>query len=163
MNKLGLISKIGKFVAFLIFFYQVIESTITYLNYETVIDMKVSAEEYERPAFSLCLKNKDKFPENKFKYNSYNFDHIIGCFHVNGQQKSVYLINGLLNCSNLTRIVESLTSHSHRCLSYFSRLFDKKFSPQSTHSFVFLIPDNINAFGLIHQSGTPPHFTWNKI
>jgi hypothetical protein len=163
MKKLGLISKIGKFVAFLVFFYQVIESTITYLNYETVVDMKLGHMEFQRPAFSLCLKNKDKFPENKLKFASYNFDHIIGCFHFNHQHGSGLLKDDALNCSKLTRIVESLTSHSHRCLSYFSRLFDKNFSAERTHRIVFLIPDSINVFGLIHQSGTPPHFTRNKM
>jgi hypothetical protein len=150
-----LIPKIGRIIAFLVLFCQIISVTISYFEYETVIDMKAVANEEQRPTFSFCLKNKDKFIEKNLKYFSISFDHPIGCARV-------YESTQYVNCSKFTRIVESVTTHSRKCFSYFSRLFDENFSPENKGEFAFLIQDNMKAFALIHQSLTPPHFFNDK-
>jgi hypothetical protein len=63
----------------------------------------------------------------------------------------------------LAEIVESVSPHSRKCLKYFSQLFDEKPSPDNEMLFGFIIPDDINAFALIHQNATPPHFAKEKI
>ncbi len=62
----------------------------------------------------------------------------------------------------MTKIVESVTTVSQRCRSYFSQLFDKK-SIQKLNHFNFVIDNNISSFALIHQKKTPPHFARQKI
>jgi hypothetical protein len=104
-KKIALFSKIGIFIAFLVLFYQIISVTITYLKYETVIDMKVKNNEEQRPTFTFCLKNKDRFPEKNLSINSRSFDHAIGCSRFN---KFMASRKHLRNCSKFTRIVESL-------------------------------------------------------
>jgi hypothetical protein len=145
-----LISKFGRTLAFLVFFYQFISITILYLKYETVIHMMATPDGGQRPTVTFCLKNNDEFGGNNLGLAFSKFDGPIIC-SVKGQYGS---------CSKLTTIVESVTPHSQRCLSYFSQLFDENPSPKELG---FLIPNQINAFALIHQNSTPPHFTNYKI
>ncbi len=113
-KKTSLLSKIGRFIALVILIYQIISVTISYSKYETNIDMKVIENEEQKPTFTFCLKNKDKFPEKNLTIGSRNFNHAIGCSRFN---KFVASRKHLRNCSKLTRIVESLTPHSRYCLS----------------------------------------------
>ncbi len=62
-NKIEFISKIVKLIAFVVLIFQIIELTISYFKYETVIDMKAIPKGEQRPTFTFCLKNKDKFPK----------------------------------------------------------------------------------------------------
>ncbi len=62
-------------------------------------------------------------------------------------------------CNKLTKIVESVTTVSQRCRSYFSQIFDNK----SYDQYLFIVDNNINVFSLIHQKKTPPHFARQKI
>jgi hypothetical protein len=65
-------------------------------------------------------------------------------------------------CGKLTKIIESVTTISQRCRSYFSQLFDKK-SIQKLNHLNFVIDNNISSFALINQKKTPPHFARQKI
>jgi len=160
-KKIKLLLKIGKFIAFLVLFYQIISVTISYFKYETSIDMKAIENEEQRPTFTFCLKNVEKFDEKNLSLPYVNFDHLIGCFYFHKNHN--FDKNPFVNCSKLTQIVKSLTPRSQQCFSYFSRLFDENFSPNHKIEFSFLIPNNVNAFGLIHQSATPPHLFEDKI
>jgi hypothetical protein len=160
-KKMRLLEKIGIIIAFLILFYQVIEVTINYLKYETVIDMKATLKEEQRPTFTFCLKNKDEFTRKKLRYNFQRFDHPIGCARRKNDEETNE--NFYVNCSKLSQIVESVTPLSRKCLSYYSRLFDDNYSPDNSFYFAFIIPNTINAFALIHQSATPPHFAKDTI
>ncbi len=152
-EKKWLISQIVKLIAFLILFYQIILVTVSYLNYETYIDMKTTFEEIQRPAFTFCLKNKDKFAAKNLTILDIKFDHPISC-----------RFNGFVyNCSEMTRIIESVTSHSRKCVSYFSQLYDEKPSPDNEMALGFIISDEINVYALVHQNSTPPHFSDDKI
>jgi preprotein translocase subunit SecY len=62
-KKKRLISQIVKLIAFLVMFYQFILVTISYLKYETVIDMKANHNEEQRTTFTFCLKNEDECPQ----------------------------------------------------------------------------------------------------
>jgi hypothetical protein len=148
-----LISKFGRTLAFLVFFYQFISITIFYLKYETVIHMMVKSDGEQRPTFTFCLKNNDEFGGKNSGLASPIFDEPIIC--------SVKGHNG--SCSKFTTIVESVTPHSQKCLSFFSQLFDEKSSPKNEMKLGFLMPNQINAFALMHQNSTPPHFTNYKI
>ncbi len=101
-----LIPKIGRIIAFLVLFCQIISVTISYLEYETVIDMKAVANEEQRPTFSFCLKNKDKFIEKNLTYFSISFDHPIGCARV---YESTQLLK--------------IYSNSRKCNHSFSKMF----------------------------------------
>jgi hypothetical protein len=113
----------------------------------------------QRPAFTFCLKNKNKFPD-KFQnqYMRLFFDQPIGCW----KDRRVGL-KAYVNCRNLTRIVESVTPYSRSCLTYYSQLLRKNnyFPLESDQHFI--IDNEINVFALIHQNITPPHFSRDKI
>ncbi len=158
-KKIEFISKIVKLIAFVVLMFQIIELTVSYLKYETVIDMKAIPKGEQRPTFTFCLKNKGEF--SRKKSYSVAFDNRIGCAQNQKHTKSNKIPH--INCSKLSRIVESVTPLSPKCLSYYSRLFDENYSPNNSFLFVFFIHITINAFALIHQSATPPHFTKDMI
>jgi hypothetical protein len=154
--------KFGRLIAFLILFYQIISITISYSEFETVIDMKAINNLESKPTISFCLKKYFQFP--KVSQNSVlekDFNDTIVCQRTNG----IYKANNLYyKCSESTKIVESATPLSRRCRSYFSQLFDNKSIPESEgESFSFIIDDNIKVFVQIHQKRTPPHFVRQKI
>jgi hypothetical protein len=157
-KKIEFISKIVKLIAFVVLIFQIIELTISYLKYETVIDMKAIPEREQRPTFTFCLKNKHEFSLKKSYFKA--FDHSISCVNIQKGKKNE---KPDFNCSKLSRIVESVTPLSPKCLSYYSRLFDENYSPNNSIAFLFLIRITINAFALIHQSATPPHFNRDKV
>jgi hypothetical protein len=154
MWKFWSLNKLLGLMAFLILFYQIISVTISYSQFETVIDMKATSDLKHEPTITLCLKN-----DFEFSQRPQNVRHIEKVFH-----NPIICIskeyNGYTNCSKLTKIVESVTTLSQRCRSYFSQIFDNK----SKDGFLsFLIDNNINVFSLIHQKKTPPHFARQKI
>jgi hypothetical protein len=51
---IGSLYKFGKIIAFLGLFYQIISVTISYLEYETVIDMKAISSIEQRSALTFC-------------------------------------------------------------------------------------------------------------
>jgi hypothetical protein len=69
----------------------------------------------------------------------------------------------LLKCSDLSKLVESVTPFSHRCLSVYSHLLDERLTPTNGARFEVMLDNSLKIFALIHQSGTPPHFARNKI
>jgi hypothetical protein len=148
--------KFGRVIAFLLLFYQIISVTINYLEYETVIDMKVVSDIEQRPAFTFCLYSGREFPKTTRMQQI--FGEPFGCFLIysNGTQRTI-------KCSNLSKLVQSVTSFSHRCLSIYSHLLDEKFSPSRKTIIRVMFDNTIKIFALIHQSGTPPHFARNKI
>jgi hypothetical protein len=113
----------------------------------------VTSEGEQRPTFTFCLKNNDEFVGNNLGLASLKFDEPIIC-SVKGHHES---------CSKFTTIVESVTPHSQKCLSFFSQLLNEKSSPKNKMKLEFVMPNQINAFALIHQNSTPPHFTKDKI
>jgi hypothetical protein len=134
-----------------------ISVTISYSEFESVIDMKAISNLEKEPTFTKGLKNHFQFPERAHSFaNERLFHNPIGCqYTVNGKTKS-------LNCSKFTKIVESVTTLSQRCRSYSSQLLDNKSMP-SLKEFNFMIDSKINVFGLLHQKKTPPHFERQKI
>jgi hypothetical protein len=122
-----------------------ISVTISYSEFETVIDMKAISHLKHEPTITLCLKNDFEFPERAQSFMNKNlFNSPIGCqFTKNG--KSLFA-----KCDELTKTVESVTTVSQRCRSYFSQLFDNKSMP-TLEWFTFSIDNIISAFALIHQ------------
>jgi hypothetical protein len=123
--------------------------------------MKAISNVEQRPTFTICLKKKDNFPEKNLTIRPHKFDHPIGCLRMSRDRPTVK--PSYSNCSQLTQLVESLIPGSLECLSYFSQLFDQNSSHRYDDYFAFIIDNSINAFGLIHQTKTPPHFTKNEI
>jgi hypothetical protein len=154
--------KFGRVITFLLLFYQIISVTISYLEYETVIDMKVVSDIQQRPAFTFCLYSGREFPKRtRNPVMEQKFGQPFGCYllhllHFNITKRK-------LKCSEISKLVESVTSFSPRCLSIFSHLLDEKFSPSNRMLFQVMFDNTIKIFALIHQSGTPPHFARNKI
>jgi len=56
-RKMWSLYKLGRIVAFLGLFYQIISVTISYLEYESVIDMKAILDSENEPTITFCLKN----------------------------------------------------------------------------------------------------------
>jgi hypothetical protein len=150
-------NKFIRFMAFVTLLYQIISVTISYSEFETVIDMKAMSDLKHEPTITLCLKNDFEFPKRTQSiYIKNTFHDPIGChFDKNGK-------NLAINCRKLTKIIESVTTLSQRCRSYFSQLFDNKSVP-TLKKFSLIIDINVNAFALIHQNKTPPHFARQKI
>jgi hypothetical protein len=133
-----------------------ISVTISYSEFESVIDMKAISNLEKEPTFTKGLKNHFQFPERAHSFaNERLFHNPIGCqYTVNGKTKS-------LNCSKFTKIVESVTTLSQRCRSYSSQLLDNK--PIPLQETFFWVDNKLNIFGLLHQKKTPPHFERQKI
>jgi hypothetical protein len=158
-KKIWSLYKFGRVIAFLLLLYQIISVTISYLEYETVIDMKVVSNIKQRPAFTFCLYSGREFPKRaRNRLMQQTFGQPFGCYITNLKE-----IQRNLKCSNLSKLVGSVTSFSPRCLSIYSHLLDKKFSPSGSTYFHVLFDNTFKIFALIHQSGTPPHFARNKI
>jgi hypothetical protein len=143
-------------MAFVTLFYQIISVTISYSQFETVISMKAINHLKHEPIITLCLKNGLEFPERaQSLYMANIFYNAIGCeLQENGKVLKT-------KCNKLTKIVESVTTVSQRCRSYFSQLFDNK--SMQINNMSFYIDNNMSAFALIHQKKTPPHFARQKI
>jgi hypothetical protein len=156
MWKFWSLNKFTRLMAFLTLFYQIISVTISYSEFETVIDMKAISHLKHEPTITLCLKYDFEFSEiPQSIVNKDLFNNPIGC-QITKNFEILYS-----NCSELTKIVESVTTVSQRCRSYFSQLFDNKSMP--INDFNFYIDNNISLFALIHQMKTPPHFATQKI
>jgi hypothetical protein len=116
------LKKLEKVIALLFLFYQIISLTINYLEYETVIDTKAVSNIEQRPTFSFCEKTQNEFNGHySIPLLNESFDQPIGCQIYPNNTETIY-------CEKLTRIVESVTPFSHRCLTYFSQLLDKNAS-----------------------------------
>ncbi len=151
--------KFGRVIAFLTLFYQIILVTISYLKYEIVIDMKAVLDIEQRPAFTFCLYSGKQFPKRtKIAGMQQMFGHPFGRIFIQQNITSQYL-----KCNELSKLVESVTPFSRRCLSIYSHLLDEKFSFSNETFFQIFFDNEIKIFALIHQSGTPPHFARNKI
>jgi hypothetical protein len=149
------LNKFLRLMAFLILFYQIISVTISYSQFETVIDMKAINDLKHEPTITFCLKNDFEFPKRAKSHLIETFSHNpIGCCIKENDE------NLIIKCDKLTKIVESVTTFSQRCRSYFSQIFDNKSSDRSSN---FFIDNYINVFSLIHQKKTPPHFARQKI
>jgi hypothetical protein len=157
MRRFWSLNKFVRLMAFLILFCQIISVTISYSEFETVIDMKAISHLENKPTITLCLKNDFEFPERAQSNVTENpFHNLIVC-RFKKNDEILYQ-----KCSKLTEIVESVTTFSQRCRSYFSQLFDNK-SLSIINYFYLYIDNNISAFALIHQKKTPPHFARQKI
>jgi hypothetical protein len=159
MRKMWLLYEFGIIIAFLGLFYQTISVTISYLEYETVIDMKAVLGIEQRPALTFCLYSDTEFPIRiRNPFMNQEFGNSFGCYLV--------FLNStaeLLKCDHLSKLVESVTPFSHRCLSLYSHLLNEKIMRTNGTYFRVMVDDNLKIFALIHQSGTPPHFTRNKL
>ncbi len=151
--------KFGRIIAFLGLLYQIISVTISYLEYETAIDMKAKSGIKQRPALTFCLYSDRQFPKRtRNPVMQQIFGHSFGC-----QLGFLNHTKKYFKCGHLFKLVESITPFSHRCLSAYSHLLDEKLMPTNNISFYVMVDNNLKTFALIHQSGTPPHFTRNKI
>jgi hypothetical protein len=157
-RKMWSIYKFGRIIAFLGLLYQIITVTISYLEYETVIDMKAISGIEERPALTFCLYSDREFPKTtRNPVMQREFGQPFGCL-----LWSLNSMNKYFKC-NLSKIIESVTPFSHRCLSFYSHLLFEKLTPTNRTHLQVVVYNNLKIFALIHQSGTLPHFTGNKI
>jgi hypothetical protein len=118
--------------------------------------MKAMSDLKHEPTITFCLKNDFEFPKrSQSEFMKLIINNPISCY----LEKSVK--TSFVKCSKLTEIVESVTTLSQRCRSYFSQLFDNK--SILIDNFAFFIDDNMSEFALIHQKKTPPHFARQKI
>jgi hypothetical protein len=159
-RKIRSLKKLGKLIAFVGLIYQTISVTINYSKFETVIDMHAVSDVEQEPTFTFCLKSSHKYKSHRKTQNilkNKRYDRQISCqLLVEGER-----IGSRIQCKNLTKIVESVTPFSRRCLSYFSQLLDNKTLPSDFN--LFFSDNKLNAYVLIHQNRTPPHFVGNKI
>jgi hypothetical protein len=121
--------------------------------------MKVNLAKEQRPALTFCLYTDREFPKRTRNPTMQQlFGHSFGCrlLFSNSTIKA-------LKCENLCKLVQSVTPFSHRCLSLYSHSLDEKLTPTNGTYFEVIFDNNLKIFALIHQSGTPPHFTGNKI
>jgi hypothetical protein len=157
-RKIWSLYKFGRIIAFLGLLYQIISITISYLEYETVIDMKAVSDIEQRPAFTFCLYTDREFPKITRNHVMQKiFGHSFGC-RLSGSNSTE-----ASKCYHLSKVVESVTPFSHRCHTLYSHLLDEKLRPTNVDYLQIMFDNKLKIFALIHQSGTPPHFTGNKI
>jgi hypothetical protein len=156
-RKMWPLYKFGRIIAFLGLLYQIISVTISYLEYEKVIDMRAVSGIKQRPALTFCLYSDREFPKRtRNPFMEQMFGHSFGCKLTFPNSKTKKL-----KCSHLFKLFESVTPISHRCLSIYSH-YEKLLPPNKT-ALNIMFDNKLKIFTLIHQSGTPPHFTANKI
>ncbi len=136
--------KFVRLIAFAILFYQIIALTVTYSELETIIDVKAVTNLQNKITITFCLKNDFEFSQRvKSLIIHLYFNNPIGCQFEN-KSKPLFL-----KYSHLTNIIESVTTLSQRCRSYFSQILDNKSMPY-VNDFHFLIDNNIIVSGLMH-------------
>jgi hypothetical protein len=154
----------GKLFALLGFIYQLIDSTLTYCEYETVFKLKEEIHSQEIPSISVCINSYEEFlritkAKNKnetfgeYIYRSIDCTIIEDIYSLKTQQ-SVEKI------CNKTQMVESITPHALRCITYFSQIFDSIGWRKSSFLVTLTAEKNtIRRFvTIVHQSKTLPHF-----
>jgi hypothetical protein len=81
MWKFWSLNKFVGLTAFLTLTYQIISVTISYSEFETVIDMKAISHLKHEPTFTLCLKNDFEFSKRSQSLFMENYFHNpIGCY-----------------------------------------------------------------------------------
>jgi hypothetical protein len=155
--------KIGFLVSLVISTYQVIDLIITYNKYETVIDLKASKYLQEIPSITLCVETKHDL--HKIIKNKSNNETVGNYIY-----RSVKCLIGLqsnkteiFECNKITTIVESMTSFSNYCVTYFSQLLDTNSSQYDEMSIQMKIYNDLNLFALIHPTRTPSHLFRDRI
>jgi hypothetical protein len=79
-----------RLIAFLTLIYQIISMTISYSEFETVIDMKAIIQLKHEPTITLCLKNDFEFPKRAQSFMIKNlFNSPIGCHFEKKRQKFI--------------------------------------------------------------------------
>jgi hypothetical protein len=103
MRKFRSLNKFLRLMAFITLFYQIISVTISYSEFETVIDMKAISDLENEPTITLCLKNDFEFPKRAQNIITQHYFHNpIGCRLVKYGQ------NLYAKCSKFTKILLQL-------------------------------------------------------
>ena len=142
-----------------VLFCQLLQLTIDYTQYYTVIDMKVGDSAQRIVPLTLCIDSKRQLNKNF----SENLN--IGEYMRENIFCAVYYKNKTFmytNCSDFTSIVESVTPFAYRCLTYFSQLFDSITIQSDIDGISLIIDKEIDVFGFLHPIKTPPHLLKNK-
>jgi hypothetical protein len=159
------IHKIWKILKFIGFIYQLIDSTITYCQFETVFDLKSKTLTQETPSFSLCINSRDEFLRiNKIKgkdesVGEYIYRSLICKIRYNEKSKD-------RNCREKFEIIESVTHYAYTCITFFSQITVSNKSRSSfINSQIVIIPTPVKVNNTItkistvfHQTKTLPHF-----
>jgi hypothetical protein len=95
MWKFWSLNKFVRLMAFVTLLYQIISVTISYSQFETVIDMKAITHLEKEPTITFCLKNDFEFPKRaQSNINKNLFHNPIVCFlKVNGKSSAKNAIN----------------------------------------------------------------------
>ncbi len=140
------------------FNYHSIDTTISYLKYETLFDLKSDILSQETPSVSLRVNSLEDFLYLN-KRNTRNksigeyFYRLINC-KIKYSRKSAFE-----KCGKKFEIIESITSYAHRCITFFSKL-------QLNSSQIYLEITVISLrkiLSIVHKTKTPPYFFKNYV
>jgi len=154
--------KIGEIIILVLFICQTITLTISYLNYETVIDLKLKNRFQDFPSYTVCTS---VYNESMSK----NCELIIDA--INRHIKCGFSKNSITyNCSELSRPIVSKTPYASFCITYLSESTEEFAINKSRIFAEFIIKSiklgdlNITRFKFnVHRTKTPPHIFSDSI
>jgi hypothetical protein len=154
--------RIGMFFVLFGFIYQSIDTTISYLKYETLFHLKSELLSQETPSVSLCIDSLEDILYLK-KWNTRNkslgeyFYRLIDC-KIKYSRKSAFE-----KCNENFEIIESVTPYAHRCITFFSQLNSSKYSVSSEIYLEITVSSLRKILSAVHKTKTPPHFFKNYV
>jgi hypothetical protein len=149
--------RIGIFFVLIGFIYHSIDTTISYLKYETLFDLKSEILSQETPSVSLCLDSFEeilrlKQLDTKNKSIGELLFSQIDC-KIQRSERSPFE-----ECGEYFEIIESSTPYAHRCITFFSQLnFNQNYSVSPYIDIIIKTFGVRRIWSIIHQTRTPPH------
>jgi hypothetical protein len=122
--------------------YQLLELTIDYTEYETVMDLRAEPFEDDYMAVTVCVKSKHRWEKNHL------FGKRLSCFVMRHNQNSK-------SCHKFCPTYVSSTPFSDRCFTFLNCKYDKmdKWGIRIENK------DNYSTIFNIHQNKIHPHLS----
>jgi hypothetical protein len=142
------------------FIYHSIDTTIPYLKYETLFDLKSEKLSQETPSVYFCIDSRKEFLRLK-QLNRKNISigeslyRLIVC-KIQRSPESSFEKYG----ENF-EIIESITPYAHRCSTCFSQLNSSEYSVSSFIRLQIGATQIRKMMSIVHQTKTPPHLFKN--
>jgi len=139
------VRKLWKSFCVVMLFIQLLQLTIDYSEYHTVIDMKVGKNKLSTTPLSLCINSKQEYYRIK---SEKSVNQTVGEYLKQNIICVIRFKNGsYILCNKTAFIIESVTPFSYRCITYFSQLYDS--NPISSNVIFYNLCNinNIDLFG----------------
>jgi hypothetical protein len=133
--------RIGMFFVLIGFIYHSIDTTISYLKYETLFDLKSEVLPQEPPSVTFCI---DSLNMKRLYRRNISIEKLLYREFECKIKRSPEL--EWQKCGENFEIIESITPYANRCITFLSQLNSAKFSVSTHYCIVSNISFNENGF-----------------